>query len=141
MPPRRRRAHLLLLAAANLPVALYLGRWHGAAPIAALAALRRAAVRCASPTPTPSYPTCSSMHAHTHHHLTHTELSLRPRPSPRTPSSSSGELHWVDLLTRCHQTPAYAQLHACVRLTMLPCPPPTLPAPPAPVQRRAWWYV
>ena len=24
---------------------------------------------------------------------------------------------------------------------MLPCPPPTLPAPPAPVQRRAWWYV
>ena len=24
---------------------------------------------------------------------------------------------------------------------MLPCPPPTLPAPPAPVQRRAWWCV
>ena len=75
MPPRRRHAHLLLLAAANLPVALYLGRWHGAAPIAALAALRHAAVRCASP-PLPLQP--PTPHAR--------PRTLTPTPQPHTRS-------------------------------------------------------
>ena len=37
-----------------------------------------------------------------------------------------GRLEHVDLLIRCHQTPAFAQIHSDVRLTMLHCPPPTL---------------
>lgn len=40
--------------------------------------------------------------------------------------ASAGALAHVDLLTRCHQTPAYSHLHTPVRLTMLHCPPPAL---------------
>ncbi|KAL1507951.1 hypothetical protein AB1Y20_007555 [Prymnesium parvum] len=38
--------------------------------------------------------------------------------------AASGRLRHIDLLTRCHQTPAFAQLHSPARLTMLHCPPP-----------------
>ena len=46
----------------------------------------------------------------------------------------AGRLGHLDLLTRCHQTPAYVQLHAPIPLSMLPCPPPgleVLPTPPS----------
>lgn len=40
---------------------------------------------------------------------------------------AAGSLTHLDLLTRCHQTPAYSQLHSHVKVTMLHCPPPGLP--------------
>ena len=41
--------------------------------------------------------------------------------------AAAGRLRHVDFLIRCHQAPAHAQLHSPqVRMTMLPCPPPTL---------------
>jgi hypothetical protein len=50
-------------------------------------------------------------------------------------AAARGEVRWLDLLTRCHQTPGYAQLHACVHLSLLPCLPPALHD--APAQRAA----
>lgn len=37
-----------------------------------------------------------------------------------------GRVSRIDLLTRCHQTPAFAQLHSPVVISMLECPPPGL---------------
>lgn len=45
-----------------------------------------------------------------------------------------GRLTHLDLLTSCHQTPAYSQLHAPVRVTMLHCPPPGLAHLPPPTK-------
>ena len=99
MRPQTRRACTLALVATNLPAAVYLGRWHGAAPLAAMATLR----------------------AHVAHHG-----DGGKHRGDGALSRDDAPLVWLDLLTRCHQTPAYAQLHACVRISLLPCPPPAI---------------
>ena len=107
MRPATRRACALGLVATNLPAAVYLGRWHGAAPLAAMATLRAHAAQ---------------QHGHGHGSG---GVGDEHRGEHRG-GDGAPPLVWLDLLTRCHQTPAYAQLHACVRLSLLPCSPPAI---------------
>ena len=50
----------------------------------------------------------------------------------RETAAGEAAIH-LDVLTRCHQTPAFAQMHAPIRLTMLHCPPPAAQQLPLPL--------
>ncbi len=50
--------------------------------------------------------------------------------------ASAGRISALDLLTRCAETPAYAQLHTAVPIDALECPPPALTTPAKAIELR-----